>query len=94
MSENAEAKFPKELLAVMPAKSIADIQEAGRCLAFERATACAFHICRATEALMLDYYEHLAGSPWPTMRNYERAVELARGFRGEGPRAVATIAKA
>jgi hypothetical protein len=63
--ENAEAKFPKELLAVMPAKSIADIQEAGRCLAFERATACAFHICRATEALMLAYYEHLAGSPWP-----------------------------
>ena len=27
-----------------------------------------------------------------TMRDYERAVELARGFRGEGPRAVATIA--
>ena len=63
--ENAEAKFPTELLAVMPAKTIEDVQEAGRCLAFERATACAFHICRATEALMLAYYEHLARAPWP-----------------------------
>lgn len=25
-------------------------------------------------------------------RDYDRAVELARGFQGEGPRAVATIA--
>lgn len=25
-------------------------------------------------------------------KDYERAVELARGFQGEGPRAVATIA--
>lgn len=63
--EEAETKFPPNLLAVMPQKTIEDIQEAGRCLAFERATACAFHICRATEALMLAYYEKLAGQPWP-----------------------------
>jgi hypothetical protein len=26
------------------------------------------------------------------LQDYDRAVELARGFQGEGPRAVATIA--
>ncbi len=62
--ERPEAKFPANLLAVMPQKTIQDLQEAGRCLAFERPTACAFHICRATEALMLAYYEKLARKPW------------------------------
>lgn len=63
--ERPETKFPTNLLAVMPQKTIQDLQEAGRCLAFERPTACAFHICRATEALMLAYYEKLAKRPWP-----------------------------
>ena len=63
--ERPETKFPANLLAVMPQKTIQDLQEAGRCLAFDRPTACAFHICRATEALMLAYYEKLAKKPWP-----------------------------
>jgi hypothetical protein len=63
--ERPETKFSANLLAVMPQKTIQDLQEAGRCLAFERPTACAFHICRATEALMLAYYEKLAKKPWP-----------------------------
>lgn len=62
---DASAKFSNELLAVMPPSTVEDLQEAGRCLAFERATACAFHICRATEALMVAYYEKLTGQPWP-----------------------------
>lgn len=63
--ERPETKFPENLLAVMPQKTVQDLQEAGRCLAFDRPTACAFHICRATEALMLAYYEKLAKKPWP-----------------------------
>jgi hypothetical protein len=49
----------------MPPKVIEDIQESGRCLAFERSTACAFHICRATEGLMRAYYKKLTGDDWP-----------------------------
>lgn len=63
--EEGEKKFPPELLAVMPAKVIEDVQEASRCLAFERGTACAFHICRATEGLMRAYYKKLTGDEWP-----------------------------
>ena len=64
--ESAEKKFPANLVKVMPEKTISDLQEAGRCLAFELPTACAFHICRATEALMIAYYEALTSHPWPS----------------------------
>jgi hypothetical protein len=60
-----ENKFPPELLAVMPPNVIEDVQEASRCMAFERGTACAFHICRATEGLMRAYYKKLTGDDWP-----------------------------
>jgi hypothetical protein len=63
--EEAESKFPENLVAVMPSKVIDDVQEAGKCLAFERATASAFHGCRATEGLMRAYYKKLTGNDWP-----------------------------
>lgn len=63
--EDAAKKFPAELRVIMPAKVIEDVQEAGRCLVFDRPTACAFHICRATEGLMRAYYKKLTGIVWP-----------------------------
>lgn len=33
-----------------------EIRQSGRCLAFDSGTACAFHIMRATEAVMHEYY--------------------------------------
>jgi hypothetical protein len=63
--EEGEKKFPPDLIAVMPPQVIEDIREAGRCLAFDRSTACAFHICRATEGLMRAYYKKLTGLDWP-----------------------------
>src|SRR5262245_18128571 len=63
--ENAEQILPPELVAVLPANVLEDIREAGKCLAFERATACAFHSCRATEGLMRAYYKHLMKVDWP-----------------------------
>jgi hypothetical protein len=33
-----------------------DLQEAGKCIAFERPTAAAFHLLRATEAVVRDFY--------------------------------------
>lgn len=67
--EEAEKKFPPRVLKVLPwPQAIVDLNQAGRCLAFEIPTACAFHTCRATEAIMLHYYELLAGKPWPFSR--------------------------
>lgn len=78
--EDASKKFPPNLLAVMPADTINDVKQAGRCLAFELATACAFHICRATEALMYAYFLELSANPWPpnTPRTWHNLVNQLR----------------
>jgi hypothetical protein len=60
-----EEELPERLRKFLPQQALDDWKEAGRCLAFEVPTACAFHICRGTEALMLGYYKALARKPWP-----------------------------
>ena len=37
-----------------------DMQEAGKALAFELATACGFHVFRVTEAVLKRYWEHIS----------------------------------
>lgn len=63
--EAAEKRFPQNLLDVMPQSVIDDLREAGKCFAFDLPTACAFHVCRATEGLMRTYYKRLTGNDWP-----------------------------
>jgi len=63
--ENPEHKFPESVTAVLPQQTIVDLRQAGRALAFDLPTACAFHICRATESLMITYCGVLMKKPWP-----------------------------
>jgi hypothetical protein len=60
-----EMAFEEKVRKHLPAQTLHDFTQAARCLAFEIPTACAFHVCRGTEALILHYYEKLAGQPWP-----------------------------
>jgi hypothetical protein len=62
--ESPEDKFPEKLHSIFPTQMLYDLKQAGRCLAFDIPTACAFHIFRATEALMLAYYALLAKHDW------------------------------
>src|ERR1035441_8971655 len=64
-----EEKFPARVRSGLPSQTVADLKQAALCLAFDIPTACVFHVCRATEALMLAYYEVLAGHPWALPRN-------------------------
>ena len=88
--DDASKKFPQSLLGVMPKQTIEDLQEAGRCLAFERSTACAFHICRATEALMRAYYKKLTGVDWPPPKMNKDWKVLADQLRVKGAPKVIT----
>jgi hypothetical protein len=45
----------------MPDKANVELDSAGRCLAFGLFTASGFHICRAVESVMEDYYGVLIG---------------------------------
>lgn len=56
---NAELQIPETYRAALGEKAKADIQQAGKCLAFELPTASAFHMWRAVESVMDSYYEAL-----------------------------------
>jgi hypothetical protein len=64
-----EALFPPSLHQKVP-EAIFDMQEAGKCLAFEVPTAAAFHIHRATETVLRRYWNVVAASQAkPKQRN-------------------------
>lgn len=54
--EATENIFPDEIRAKLPTEAQRDIRESGRCLAFDNATACGFHMLRATETVIHAYY--------------------------------------
>jgi hypothetical protein len=69
--ERAEIMFSLGVRARLPADAIADIRQAGRCLALDNPTASGFHILRAVESVMAIYFALVTGKPMPTrMRNW------------------------
>lgn len=48
--------FGSGVFSSMNAIARLDFEEAGKCLAFERATAAAFHLMRGTESVLRDFY--------------------------------------
>lgn len=54
--DRAENIFPPSALIKLSPEIIHEVRESGRCLAFDNATASAFHIMRATELMMHAYY--------------------------------------
>lgn len=54
--EQAEKTLPVSVLDKINEDILREIRESGKCLAFDCATASGFHIIRAIEAVMYDYY--------------------------------------
>lgn len=52
----AEQVFPQSVVTKLTHEAIEEIRQAGRCLAFDTATAAGFHTMRATESVMHEYY--------------------------------------
>jgi hypothetical protein len=76
LMEHPERQFPEHVRLIVPSQTIYDLKQAGRCLAFDIPTACAFHICRGTEALMLAYYKHLSGHEWQiSAKTWKRYID-------------------
>ncbi len=87
--ENPEFKFSEQIRKALPDQTIEDIRQAGKCLAFEIPTACAFHICRATESLMLRYYEVLTKHAWSIpQKDWGKYINELR--RENAPEAITT----
>lgn len=54
--ERADNTLPASVLPKISRAVKEEIKQSGRCLAFDSGTACAFHIMRAVEAVMHEYY--------------------------------------
>ena len=57
--ENGDAVFPKKIRDSLPALAVTDVKAAGRCLAFDLPTSAGFHIARAVETVLLQYFSVL-----------------------------------
>lgn len=54
--EQADKVFPSSILDKLSPEVVREIKEAGKCLAFDIPTACGFHMLRATEGVLHEYY--------------------------------------
>lgn len=59
--DRTEMHFPIDIQNALPTQAKKDLQEAGKCLAFEVPTACTFHLWRSVESVMKAYYVKLSG---------------------------------
>ena len=60
--EHAEKTIREQTRSRLPESVIKDIQEAGRCLAFDLPTASGFHILRAVEMVMFELWKRVKAS--------------------------------
>jgi hypothetical protein len=69
--DNAENLLPITIRNDVPQETISELREAGRCLAFEVPTASGFHVFRATEGVIRQYFKAVVGSlPEAKNRNW------------------------
>ena len=87
-----EVLFPSELVRTVP-ESLGDIREAGRCIAFELATAAGFHLMRATELVLRRYFEVVTpiGTGRPERNNLGDYLAKLEELQAGNPKTRATL---
>lgn len=72
--------FDPDAIATIPERAISEIDEAGRCLAFERSTASGFHILRAVELTIRRYLTAVPGFTMPPLnrQNWGEFLKLLK----------------
>jgi hypothetical protein len=87
--ERADEQFAPNIRERFPESTRLDIRQAGRCLAFELPTAAGFHIMRATESILREYYDIYVGKK-PKTRNWGRYIADLKRTKAN-PKTVAVI---
>lgn len=85
----AEENLHSDIIAILPEPAVAEVREAGRCLALECYTACGFHILRGLEVVMAAYYKQVSSKEkeFHSWHDYVTALtELEKGENGVKPK--------
>lgn len=79
LADRAVSLFSPDLREWFTENELQDIDQAGKCLAFEVGTAAGFHLLRAAESVIRRYYEVVVGTlPTPKMRSWGTYVRTLR----------------
>lgn len=91
--ERGEGILPEHVLGRIGQSAVQEIRESGKCLAFDCATASAFHMMRATEEVMHRYYVSVCKpKPAKRLQNWGAYVaELGRSNKAEVKEVVAML---
>lgn len=74
----AENVFPVDIRSNLPQQAIEDFRMAGKCLAFDAATACGFHVFRAADAMLRVYCTHFNATPKGNSRDWGTFIRALR----------------
>jgi hypothetical protein len=89
--QNAQQLFPSELTAKAPG-AIPDVRAAGTALAYELGSACGFHLLRALEAVLRQYYDvAMKGKARPKNRNLGGYLKKLEDEKAGNPKVIATL---
>jgi hypothetical protein len=84
--DNAHFQIPNPSRSLLPEQAKIDFDQAGKCLAFDVATAAAFHLLRGTETVLIEYYDLAVPGPKKAsrkMRNWGVYIKLIREHKGD-----------
>lgn len=71
LMQRAETMVPEPGRSYLTQKALSDFRQAGMCLAFNLGTAACFHVARATEEMIREYYKAIVGElPTVKQRNW------------------------
>lgn len=82
----AENVFPTDIRSSLPQQAIEDFRMAGKCLAFDAATACGFHVFRAADAMLRAYCEHFDAIPKGNSRDWGTFIRSLREVPAGSPK--------
>jgi len=88
--ERADNVLPIEIADTLPEPIRFDLRQAGRCLAFDLATAAAFHIMRALEGVLRDFYCPIFLGTKPKVRNWNGYIQCLKNT-GADPKILAIL---
>jgi hypothetical protein len=84
--DHAHQQIPLSVRNKLPEQTMSDIDQAGKCIAFDLPTAAAFHLLRGTESVLFEYYDRIVpGSKKaaPKMRSWGVYINLLKRHDAE-----------
>jgi hypothetical protein len=79
--DKAEIDIPEDIRPLVGKKALEEVNNSGRCLAFGLHTACGFHVLRAAECVLDDYYKAIVGEKYKELSSWnDYVVELEKRF--------------